>query len=1092
MMQRYFFLVSIFLLFLQLAVCRSLFPEMLEFSGYTLNVEPGICWTYQKPTKANDDMRYIVSFTSYHPRQEHLKNVIEIIGPGGWSEIERRNPARNFDTDFLVLQFDATSKTSLHKLLAVDPRVKYITKDNKFTRETQIHFPNNFNSSGPQDFTHNSLKKSNVLLERIAKQKKKLFYDPLNFLPPRRFRMMGSYYMDNSDEYLSDFESAFDSYDELDWMNFELDPDSARLSRHLLGQSDITATMGAEAIWKEGFSGQGIRVAVFDTGLQEDHPHFKHVVERTNWTSEQTLDDKLGHGTFVAGIIGSSASECKGFAPEASMYIFRVFTSEQASFTSWFLDAFNYAIHRKVHVLNLSIGGPDFNDMPFVDKVREMSANKIIVVSAIGNDGPLFGTLQNPGDQPDVIGVGGIAFDDTMASFSARGMTTWELPYGYGRVKPDVVAYSKSLTGSKVGGGCRQLSGTSVASPVVAGIVTLLASTVPVGQRGKLLNPAMLKQVLVESATAVPKTTLFAQGAGKVNLLKARELVAAFEPHVSVVPAALDLTDCPLMWPWCAQPLFHSSLPLLLNLTVLNSQDVSARMLAPEWREHPRAGDRDYAPLLTVRFQTPELLWPWSGFLGVAVTVARPLAEPRVVAGVIVVRVAGPDGHVSTAEVTLRVALVPTPPREKRVLWDQFRSLGYPSGYFPRDNLAITSDILDWNGDHPHTNFKAVFEHLRKEGFFLEVLGGHYGCFNASLYGTLLIVDPEEEFYPFEIAKLREDILVGGLSVLVFAEWYSLPIMKSLGFYDENTKRNWKPETGGANLPALNELLADLGVAFGDRVFKGAVELSHGSVSYASGTCLTHFPQGGFLLSAKLEDATLDGDVLHKQTYAVPILGAYDTRLGFPKFASAGRVAVFGDSSCLDDSHRATNCNKLLSQLLAYTMLGQRDADLLPDSLQLKVAYKSKTAKQPERNLQSELYKYSRVLSDQPTRCSLFHSPSEFAVKDAGSISKDLPALVNNRTRVAAGREEPRNRSLEAGAGVREGAGAGEGSSHLLPHAQGGFHEEPMRDAAGPLGVAWALLAFGALVVCGFLAFMCSSRRSESVGPASPRTIHTQ
>ncbi|GLD73708.1 membrane-bound transcription factor site-1 protease isoform X1 [Lates japonicus] len=73
------------------------------------------------------------------------------------------------------------------------------------------------------------------------------------------------------------------------------------------------------------------------------------------------------------------------------------------SYTSWFLDAFNYAILKKIDVLNLSIGGPDFMDHPFVDKVWELTANKVIMVSAIGNDGPLYGTLNNPADQMDVI-----------------------------------------------------------------------------------------------------------------------------------------------------------------------------------------------------------------------------------------------------------------------------------------------------------------------------------------------------------------------------------------------------------------------------------------------------------------------------------------------------------------------------------------------------------------------------------------------------------------------------------------------------------------------------------------------------------------
>ncbi|KAH8018442.1 hypothetical protein HPB51_006342 [Rhipicephalus microplus] len=133
-----------------------------------------------------------------------------------------------------------------------------------------------------------------------------------------------------------------------------------------------------------------VKVAVFDTGLPKNHPHFKKVKERTNWTNEKMLDDGLGHGTFVAGVIASSR-DCLGFAPESELHVYRVFNKDQLSYTSWFLDAFNYAILKKINVLNLSIGGPDFMDHPFVDKVWELTANNVIMISAIGNDGPLYG-----------------------------------------------------------------------------------------------------------------------------------------------------------------------------------------------------------------------------------------------------------------------------------------------------------------------------------------------------------------------------------------------------------------------------------------------------------------------------------------------------------------------------------------------------------------------------------------------------------------------------------------------------------------------------------------------------------------------------
>lgn len=75
-------------------------------------------------------------------------------------------------------------------------------------------------------------------------------------------------------------------------------------------------------------------MAVFDTGLASSHPHFKNIKERTNWTNEKTLGDGLGHGTFVAGVIASSSRECYGFAPDAELHIFRVFTNEQVSIYS--------------------------------------------------------------------------------------------------------------------------------------------------------------------------------------------------------------------------------------------------------------------------------------------------------------------------------------------------------------------------------------------------------------------------------------------------------------------------------------------------------------------------------------------------------------------------------------------------------------------------------------------------------------------------------------------------------------------------------------------------------------------------------------
>lgn len=158
--------------------------------------------------------------------------------------------------------------------------------------------------------------------------------------------------------------------------------------------------------------------------------------------------------------------------------------------------------------------------------------------------------------------------------------------------------------------------------------------------------------------------------------------------------------------------------------------------------------------------------------------------------------------------------MVPTPPREKRILWDQFHSISYPSGYFPRDDLKVTGDMLDWTGDHVHTNFRDAYTALRSAGYFVEVLSSDFTCFDARLYGALLIVDTEDEFFPEEVVKIKKDVREEGLSLVIFADWFHAASIRSAAFFDDNTRSDWVAVTGGANIPALNDLLEPFGIAF--------------------------------------------------------------------------------------------------------------------------------------------------------------------------------------------------------------------------------------------------------------------------------------
>ncbi len=63
----------------------------------------------------------------------------------------------------------------------------------------------------------------------------------------------------------------------------------------------VTDLFGAHSLW-EKHTGAGVNVAIFDTGLRKEHPHFRNVIAITNWTDEESTEDGLGHGTIVAGM----------------------------------------------------------------------------------------------------------------------------------------------------------------------------------------------------------------------------------------------------------------------------------------------------------------------------------------------------------------------------------------------------------------------------------------------------------------------------------------------------------------------------------------------------------------------------------------------------------------------------------------------------------------------------------------------------------------------------------------------------------------------------------------------------------------------
>jgi len=332
------------------------------------------------------------------------------------------------------------------------------------------------------------------------------------------------------------------------------DPNVSYISpnRPTKGTLDITtAAVNANVAWGLGYNGTGIGVAVIDSGIYA-HDDLKtangsgsRIVYSQSFVPGLNASDQYGHGTHVAGIVGSNGKDStgpgftrtlKGVAPNANLINLRVLDANGGGTDAGVIAAIDEAITLKntynIRVINLSLGRPVFESYtldPLCQAAEAAWKAGIVVVAAAGNygrdnsvDEHGYGTIVAPGNDPYVITVGAMnnmwtptRSDDQMASYSSKGPTAIDHI-----VKPDLVApgndtvslmapnstlalnYPATLvpnsyyqTGGKGNStSYLRLSGTSMATPVVSGAAVLLL------QQNPWLTPDQVKARLMKTA----------------------------------------------------------------------------------------------------------------------------------------------------------------------------------------------------------------------------------------------------------------------------------------------------------------------------------------------------------------------------------------------------------------------------------------------------------------------------------------------------------------------------------------------------------------------------------------------------------------
>ncbi|MBI5389525.1 S8 family serine peptidase [Candidatus Woesearchaeota archaeon] len=263
----------------------------------------------------------------------------------------------------------------------------------------------------------------------------------------------------------------------------------------------------APDMWAQGYNGSGMKIAILDTGIDASHAMFGgRVVQQEVFTGEPSPQDVFGHGTHVAGIAAGNGLY-KGVAPGALLMNGKVLSDEGSGTDAGIIAGINWAVDPDgnpstddgADIISMSLGG-NYRDLnsPIVQAVEDAILQGVVVVVASGNCGGVcpsstcngYVGIATPGITPSAITVGAVDDNDGWACFSSGE----DIP-GVG-VKPDVAAPGVSIMSSTPGGGYVDASGTSMATPHVAGAAALLLQSNP------QLTPEQVKFVMEQ--TAVP------------------------------------------------------------------------------------------------------------------------------------------------------------------------------------------------------------------------------------------------------------------------------------------------------------------------------------------------------------------------------------------------------------------------------------------------------------------------------------------------------------------------------------------------------------------------------------------------------------
>ncbi len=288
-------------------------------------------------------------------------------------------------------------------------------------------------------------------------------------------------------------------------------PNGGRPSSHVDLSERIPwgiSAIQAPKLWPKT-KGQGIRIGIVDTGVDFSHPDINSSLYRgVNLLNRYQLPiDDNGHGTHIAGtlVASNAATGIRGVAPRASLYPIKAFDHDGAAYVSDIILAIHWCITNRMNIINMSFGMDSYSSA-LHNAVKLAYERDIIIVASAGNQAKR-NIIDYPARFPQTVAVGATNKGNRIAAFSNQG----------GLV--DVYAPGEAIYSTWIHGQYNELSGTSMATAHVSGVIALLLAKKPT------MTAAKIKEILTRSAITITYRNKKLPRRGRLDAIRAWKLL---------------------------------------------------------------------------------------------------------------------------------------------------------------------------------------------------------------------------------------------------------------------------------------------------------------------------------------------------------------------------------------------------------------------------------------------------------------------------------------------------------------------------------------------------------------------------------------